>query len=61
MTKDFDCEVVVSDEVCHAGGLANASLATVPLRGRSAPLGVCAIARARDISNQPGAVQPATT
>jgi adenylate cyclase len=55
LTKDFNCEVVLSDEVCRAGGLATTPPATVRLRGRSAPLGVCTIARARDIVSQSAA------
>jgi adenylate cyclase len=55
LTKEFNCEVVLSHEVCPADGLATAPQATVPLRGRSAPLGVYAIARARDIVSQPEA------
>ena len=60
LTKDFNCEVVLSDEVCRVGGLAAAPQATVTLRGRSAPLGVCAIARARDIVSQAGPAVAAT-
>jgi adenylate cyclase len=52
MTKDFNCEVVLSDEIRRAGGLSTEpqATATLQVRGRSAPLAVCAIARAREIA-----------
>jgi adenylate cyclase len=63
LTKDFNCEVVLSDEICRAGDLATApqAQAAVEVRGRSAPLDVCAIARARDIVNEIGATVSAAS
>jgi adenylate cyclase len=52
MTKDLQCEVIVSDEIRKSAGIAADALRStlVSLRGRDAQMSVCAIARAREFS-----------
>jgi adenylate cyclase len=52
MTKDLQCEVIVSDEVRRSSGIAADGLrsSVVSLRGRGAQLSVCAIPRAREFA-----------
>jgi adenylate cyclase len=52
LTKDFGCEVLVSDDVCRHAGLSPDALALreVSIRGRSVPLGVRAAESARVVS-----------
>ncbi len=57
MTKDLGCEVVFSDEVREAAGLAADALpsAAVTIRGREQPMIVRTARRARMLSGLPGA------
>jgi adenylate cyclase len=52
MTKGLNCEVVISAEVCKAGGLPTDALPTlqVEIRGRSASMTVFTATKARDLS-----------
>ena len=51
MTKELQCEVIVSDEVRRASGLAADVLAStsVSIRGRSAQLTICKVTKARNM------------
>jgi adenylate cyclase len=52
MTKDLECEVVISEEVCRTAGLAPDALATreVPIRGRDRPMTIRLAERANLLS-----------
>lgn len=52
MTKDLQCEVIVSDEVRKSGGVAEEALQSkvVSLRGRSAQMSVCTVPLAKELS-----------
>jgi len=52
MTKDFDCEVLIADEVCRRAGLGAEALSPqqTAIRGRTDPLGVRVAKYARAVS-----------
>jgi len=52
LTKELGCEVLISEEVCRRAGLTSdaASAQEVTVRGRSVPLGVRRVERARSVS-----------
>jgi len=52
MSKDLQCEVVISDEVRRSAGYASERMRStmMSLRGRGAQIGVCAIAHARELA-----------
>jgi len=60
LTKDYDCELVVSDEVAARAGLDASAFARheLTVRNRDAPLAVLVIPRAQDLPLGPVAVRP---
>jgi len=52
MSKDLQCEVVISDEVRRSAGYATEQMSStmMSLRGRGAQIGVCTVERARELA-----------